>query len=76
MLYIQMIYCYVIVTLILKFLFYFLGKVFPKLHRRRERHAISLSTSDDDTNLQQNIDEDTSSTNDDYVFRIIFYSDR
>jgi hypothetical protein len=55
------------------------GKVFPKIHRRTEQRAMSLSTSDDDTNIQQNIDltnEDTSSSNGDYVFRIVFYSDR
>lgn len=70
-----MIFCYVIVTLILKILS-FLGKVFPKIHRRTEQNAISLSTSDDDVNLPQNMDEDASSTNNDYVFRIIFYPER
>ncbi len=83
---IQMMCCYVIVTLILKFLlsnklfeFYFLGKVFPKIHRRTEQRAMSLSTSDDDTNIQHNTDitdEDTSSTHGDYVFRIVFFPDR
>lgn len=57
------------------------GKVLPKLHRRREYNqpAISLSTSDDDTNGQINsdiTDVDTSSPTGDYVFRIVFLTDR
>jgi hypothetical protein len=85
---IQMIFCYVIVTLILKFFikkklifkkifsFDFLGKTFPKIHHRTERPRVSLSTSDDDTNTDP-MDEDTSSANNDYVFRILFfYPDR
>lgn len=51
---------------------YFLGKTFPKISRRIERQAISLSTSDDDTNMEL-IDENTTTSNNDYVFRIIFY---
>jgi hypothetical protein len=64
----------------IEFILNFLGKVFPKLHRRTERHAISISTSDDDSNTQSNADitdEDTSaSTPVDYVFRIIFFPER
>ncbi|CAF1043202.1 unnamed protein product [Adineta steineri] len=55
------------------------GKVFPKIHRRTEQSAISLSTSDDDTNIQHNTDiadDDTLSTHGDYVFRIVFFSDQ
>ncbi|UJR21141.1 hypothetical protein I4U23_024240 [Adineta vaga] len=55
------------------------GKVFPKIHRRSEQSALSLSTSDDDTNTQQNsdvTDEDTTSPHGDYVFRIIFFPDQ
>src|SRR5690349_7198920 len=77
---IQMMYCYVIVTLILKFLlkyyfqnnFNFLGKTFPKIHHHTEQRTISSSTSDDDTNIT---DDDTSSLNGDYVFRIIIYTE-
>ena len=59
----------------------FLGKVFPKLQRRTERQAISLSTSDDDHSLQMNSespDEDVlpSSPNGDYVFRVVFFPER
>ncbi len=59
----------------------FLGKVLPKLHRRTERSqpAISLSTSDDDTNGHINsdiTDDETSSPTEDYVFRIVFFTDR
>jgi hypothetical protein len=59
----------------------FLGKVLPKLHRRTERprSAISLSASDDDANGQINsdlTDEETSTPTGDYVFRIIFLTDR
>jgi hypothetical protein len=57
------------------------GKILPKLHRRTERPqpAISLSTSDDDTSGQINsdiTDEDTSSLTGDYVFRLVFLTDR
>lgn len=59
---------------------YILGKVLPKLHRRTERApaAISSSTSDDETNGPMNTDavDDETSTTGDYVFRIIFHSDR
>ncbi len=53
----------------------------PKLHRRTERpqSAISLSTSDDDANGQINsdiTDEEASPLTGDYVFRIIFLTDR
>ncbi|CAF5168415.1 unnamed protein product, partial [Rotaria sp. Silwood1] len=56
-------------------------KVLPKLHHRTERPqpAISLSTSDDDANVQTNADitdEETSSPTGDYVFRIMFLTDR
>ncbi|CAF4948235.1 unnamed protein product, partial [Rotaria sp. Silwood1] len=58
-----------------------LGKVLPKLHHRTERPqpAISLSTSDDDANVQTNADitdEETSSPTGDYVFRIMFLTDQ
>jgi hypothetical protein len=61
--------------------FYFLGKVFPKLHRRTEyaQSAISLSTSDDDGSTQMisdGTDEEISSPTADYVFRIVFLADR
>ncbi|CAF3367028.1 unnamed protein product [Rotaria sp. Silwood1] len=57
------------------------GKVLPKLHHRTERPqpAISLSTSDDDANVQTNADitdEETSSPTGDYVFRIMFLTDQ
>ena len=83
-----MMYCYVIVTLILKFSlnenkfdedFAFLGKVFPKIHRRPDRPSIPLSASDDDTSIQQNADvtdDDPTSPHGDYVFRIILFPDR
>ncbi|CAF2962673.1 unnamed protein product [Rotaria sp. Silwood2] len=57
------------------------GKVLPKLHHRTERlqPAISLSASDDDANVQMNVDttdEETLSPTGDYVFRIIFLPDQ
>ena len=63
-----------ILSQINEFLFhnYFLGKTFPKIPRRIDRQAISLSTSDDDTNTEF-MDDNPSTTNNDYVFRIIFF---
>ena len=49
-----------------------LGKTFPKISRRIERQTISFSASDDDVTAES-IDENPSTTNNDYVFRIIFY---
>lgn len=60
---------------------FFSGKVLPKLHRKIERsqHAISLSTSDDETSGQSSTDNanaDVSPPTEDYVFRILFLTDR
>ncbi|CAF3414264.1 unnamed protein product [Rotaria sp. Silwood1] len=55
------------------------GKVFPKLYHRTERQTVLLSIHDDNTDVPQNIDttdEDALSSNGDYVFRIIFFSDQ
>ncbi|CAF1300414.1 unnamed protein product [Rotaria sordida] len=55
------------------------GKAFPKLYRRTERQFILSNTNNDDTNIQHNIDitdDDTLSSNGDYVFRIIFFADQ
>jgi hypothetical protein len=87
-----MMYCYVIVTLILKFslsftnqgighvyVIYFPGKVFPKIHRRAEQPAISISSSEDDASVQsmaETTDDDPTTPHGDYVFRIVFSPDR
>ncbi|CAF1091445.1 unnamed protein product [Rotaria magnacalcarata] len=52
------------------------GIVFPKLHHRTDRQFMSISTNDDSTHTQTHLDikdDDTSSPNGDYVFRIIFF---
>ncbi|CAF3124404.1 unnamed protein product [Rotaria socialis] len=52
------------------------GIVFPKLHHRTDRQSMTISTSDESTNTQTHLDiadDDTSSPNGDYVFRIIFF---
>ena len=57
-----------------------LGKVLPKLQRRIDRSnmAVSLSTSDDDANMSSDTPEgeEVSSPTADYVFRIVFLTDR
>lgn len=58
----------------------FVGTAFPKLYHRTERQQfMGLSSSDDSTTAQQNVDisdDDNSSPSGDYVFRIVFFDPR
>lgn len=64
------------------FFFFFQGKTFPKLHRRIDNLAFNVSTvtGTDEESIGQTesdkIDDENTPPTEDYVFRIVFLSDR